>query len=485
MKTLFSIIGLLLANYCFAQNIYQIRADTVRIFNNCDTAELVLENRTKDTLGFLYNKGNGRTEFRRLQLQKVGASQLAITGQDTLDFQLSPDSGSTHYIQNQIAADQLADFRISGIGRSSSQFQVVKDGSDSLASAFQLFNAAGTRGANMQLDASANPNLSFWLQDGAVWKRRMTLTPAGKLGLGTANPLFGMHITGTPGCVILESTGPYSGGSGGFFEAFNRGVPSAANQRLGGLALGAMPDSLSLSPSIVIDGFSDTAWTNNVSHPSYLRVMTTPSGSIQPLERMRINANGNIGIATASPTEKLEVTGSILASGGMVKVKNNFTSGFLGFLGVGPNSSPAVGTPAPTFVIVVNNTTPQLWINTTGVGVGVLATSQKLEVAGNTRTQGFLTAVRVISADAGVTVSATDYTILLETPNAGTTQNIILPDPTVNANLGRTLEFIENSSDTWNLNYTVVNPGGPAFTVLPANTTTVLKAVNGSWYKVK
>lgn len=89
MKTLFSIIGLLLANYCFAQNIYQIRADTVRIYNTCDTAELVLENRTQDTLGFLFNKAKGRTEFRRLQLGRIGTSQLSILGQDTIDLDFS------------------------------------------------------------------------------------------------------------------------------------------------------------------------------------------------------------------------------------------------------------------------------------------------------------------------------------------------------------------------------------------------------------
>ncbi len=48
-----------------AQYIYKIKADSVRIYNDSCTAELIVENRTKDTLGFLYNKGNGRTEFRR------------------------------------------------------------------------------------------------------------------------------------------------------------------------------------------------------------------------------------------------------------------------------------------------------------------------------------------------------------------------------------------------------------------------------------
>lgn len=83
---LLALTGLMLTTYCFAQNVYQIRADSVRIYNTCDTAELILENHTQDTLGFLYNRGKGRTEFRRLHLEKVGSNQLAITGQDTLDL---------------------------------------------------------------------------------------------------------------------------------------------------------------------------------------------------------------------------------------------------------------------------------------------------------------------------------------------------------------------------------------------------------------
>ncbi|HEY1201247.1 MAG TPA: hypothetical protein VGE79_09715, partial [Niastella sp.] len=99
MKALLCAVAFVfLANYCFGQKvpqIYQIRADTVRIYNTCDTAEFVLENRTKDTLGFLYNKGKGRTEFRRLSLEKIGASQLAIKGQDTIDLNFAPSNSET------------------------------------------------------------------------------------------------------------------------------------------------------------------------------------------------------------------------------------------------------------------------------------------------------------------------------------------------------------------------------------------------------
>jgi hypothetical protein len=65
----------------FAQYVYTIKADSVKITNNCDTAELILENHTQNVLGFLYNKGRGRTEFRKVV--KLDDSTL-IFGEDTL-----------------------------------------------------------------------------------------------------------------------------------------------------------------------------------------------------------------------------------------------------------------------------------------------------------------------------------------------------------------------------------------------------------------
>src|SRR5437763_16570053 len=64
--------------------IYTIKADSVLITNSCDTAELILENHTQNVPGFLFNKGRGRTEFRRV-LTKISDSAYLI-GVDTLKF---------------------------------------------------------------------------------------------------------------------------------------------------------------------------------------------------------------------------------------------------------------------------------------------------------------------------------------------------------------------------------------------------------------
>src|SRR6184192_2414593 len=68
--------------------IYTIKADSVLITNSCDTAELILENHTQTVPGFLFNKGRGRTEFRKV-LQKINDS-LYMLGPDTLAVQPHP-----------------------------------------------------------------------------------------------------------------------------------------------------------------------------------------------------------------------------------------------------------------------------------------------------------------------------------------------------------------------------------------------------------
>jgi hypothetical protein len=83
MKRIFSLLLLLcLEQTLHAQYIYTIKADSVKITNSCDTAELIIENHTQTVPGFLFNKGRGRTEFRR-GMQRLSDS-LFVFGADTL-----------------------------------------------------------------------------------------------------------------------------------------------------------------------------------------------------------------------------------------------------------------------------------------------------------------------------------------------------------------------------------------------------------------
>lgn len=70
--------------FSYAQYVYKIKADSVLITNDSCNAELNLENKTKDTLGFLYNKGKGRTEFRRGAIKLTDSTYLF--GNDIINF---------------------------------------------------------------------------------------------------------------------------------------------------------------------------------------------------------------------------------------------------------------------------------------------------------------------------------------------------------------------------------------------------------------
>ncbi len=66
------------------QQVFRIKADSLLVFSNCDTAELVLKNRTSGETGaLLTNKGDGFTEFRKVWL-KLNDSLYRV-GSDTIN----------------------------------------------------------------------------------------------------------------------------------------------------------------------------------------------------------------------------------------------------------------------------------------------------------------------------------------------------------------------------------------------------------------
>lgn len=84
----------------------KIIGDSVQIKSNTSTAELILENSSKSVNGFLYNKGNGRTEFRNEFVQQT------LTDGSTVTWNLDngsygiwniTDTGRTLAITNPIA----------------------------------------------------------------------------------------------------------------------------------------------------------------------------------------------------------------------------------------------------------------------------------------------------------------------------------------------------------------------------------------------
>jgi hypothetical protein len=106
-KALLSVLIFLISStWLSAQFVYKIKADSVKITNDSCDAELILENSTKGTKGFLYNYGNGRTHFQK-GLIKLSDSTYII-GADTLN--LSPGGSVNAWRLNGNAINPLTNF---------------------------------------------------------------------------------------------------------------------------------------------------------------------------------------------------------------------------------------------------------------------------------------------------------------------------------------------------------------------------------------
>lgn len=91
MKCCYFILCLLFVQMhaTFSQSALQVKQDTVKVRN----AELHIENASRQVPGVLHNIGNGKTEFKRLQLVNLADTAIAIAGHDTIGFKGGSGSG--------------------------------------------------------------------------------------------------------------------------------------------------------------------------------------------------------------------------------------------------------------------------------------------------------------------------------------------------------------------------------------------------------
>ncbi|WP_374073545.1 tail fiber domain-containing protein [Bdellovibrio bacteriovorus] len=141
-------------------------------------------------------------------------------------------------------------------------------------------------------------SLVFKVNDGndtSALTERMRVSSNGNVGIGTTSPAAPLHVS-----AALGQSGIWSN---------SKTLPTAGTQRMGVVGFGV--DGETSSGQARIEGFASKAWTSNSDTPAYLSFSTTPDGATAYVERMRINPNGNIGIGTTTPSEKLNVQGKV------------------------------------------------------------------------------------------------------------------------------------------------------------------------------
>jgi hypothetical protein len=142
-------------------------------------------------------------------------------------------------------------------------------------------------------------------------------TAGGALASGTTLQLTGPDTTFNR--IILDAFGANS--SVIFRRADGTGAaPTAllANESIGSLNWVGYGATGYGGGRLFINGFAAAAWTDT-AQAAYLTFQTTPLGTVTSIERMRIQASGNvsIGSATDDGVNALQVTGSGIFSGGL------------------------------------------------------------------------------------------------------------------------------------------------------------------------
>ena len=154
-------------------------------------------------------------------------------------------------------------------------------------------------GFNQRLNIASNGDISFYEDTGTtpkmVWKASDE-----RLGIGTSSPASPLHVSysaaGYSNLVNFRNTDT---GTGGYAVATF--AQSAAGSATGIIGTGASAASNS--------AFQNKFAVGTQSNHAFTMVTNDT-------ERMRIDSDGNVGIGTTSPSEKLHVSGSILIDEG-------------------------------------------------------------------------------------------------------------------------------------------------------------------------
>lgn len=190
----------------------------------------------------------------------------------------------------------------------------------------------------------------FMLQPAAVkaqWttpdaNQNINNTNTGKVGINTTTPEFPLQVNNASANILgLVYTGSLSLSSGAGIQSLTSTGPSAADQRLGFYTFGVRSGGTSYNP-IAIQGFSSQAWSLGSAQGGYLTFSTTPNGSTTRAERLRIDHNGYVGIATTAPGSPLTVVapsgvreGFQLAGSGNTWIYTDFSMTPLGTIATG------------------------------------------------------------------------------------------------------------------------------------------------------
>ena len=231
---------------------------------------------------------------------KRGATKALEVDQVTGDISFYEDTGTTPKFFWDASAESL------GIGTTSPAFGIdsrVNNGSNPVwgynianivdgqtnNSGLRIASNASTAGIANLISAtnSAASQFAFWTYNGSSWGERLRITSTGNVGIGETSPDTSLDVVGGSADSVVDT-----------LTLKNDSTGSSAGVGL----------------NFVVDGVNDVITsaiygqrTGAAYHQGSLQFLTRDNAGGGLLERMRIDASGNVGIGTTSPSSKLTV----------------------------------------------------------------------------------------------------------------------------------------------------------------------------------
>jgi hypothetical protein len=221
--------------------------------------------------------------------------------------------------------DTIRKLEVAGIVRSSSSgvFEMT-DGSAFHNIGITNSIIGGSSGNDLAIVAASAKNIRFYSSS----TEYMRMQSDGNVGIGTTAPESIVHILGTtdPNMVLIDSVGTVASNITGRRANGTPGTKTGVvtNDNLlvvGGNGYTSAGSYTSNFPARINLQAAGT-WSGT-STPSQLTFSTTPSSSTTIAERMRIQADGNVGVGITAPLYQLHLSGNNGSGDNRIRIANN------------------------------------------------------------------------------------------------------------------------------------------------------------------
>lgn len=272
---------------------------------------------------------------------------------------------------------------VSGTGNYTGNFNITGSAiiTDNSSNAALRITQTGA-GEAIRVEDSTNPDSTPFV-----------VNSVGSVGIGTSNPGAELDVVGD-GFINLDlrSAGAAGGTAGSYITLRRSGGTTASRTILtngdyvGGYLFSGYDGSTYRTLGAIYGIVNGVPGSNDM--PGAIAFSTTADGAGTETERMRITSDGNVGIGTSSPSDKLDINGSIIVRGTRIyHSASNYLTEFGPGAGTGDVDYHGYFVPNnKAIALYANGGNSTLVLSGSNVGIGTTSPAVKLHVASNTTT---------------------------------------------------------------------------------------------------